>query len=47
MKNKRKRKSIYWKAELLARAIAKSLLILAGIGWSWAGLWFVYLMVTR
>lgn len=42
-----KRKSIYWKAELLIRAVIKAATYLATIGWIWGGWWFLYLMFKR
>lgn len=49
MKNKKlkKRKSVYWKVELIGRAAFKILLILATIGYIWLGLSIFILLNSR
>lgn len=43
----KKRKSVYWKAELLIKAIIKTAAYLAAIGWILGGWWLLYLVLSR
>lgn len=47
MKKQIKRKSTYWKAKLLGKALLKILMMIATVGYIWLGLSLFILMNTR